>query len=179
MVTSKIPLANGKSLWRTCKIIGNPDKNGNQLEKDKGICDKCVSLLKSSAYFKYHCHMIIPTTKWMLPQQQSLVSQCWKFLKSCDKPIKINWDKFICCCSEENNLFKFSCTIFYSFFHDQGGTPGHGLRGLEVIHQWAILWNGVNRHQIRYRIHLPVIVNVLCCGNMEWRISVSPFLLNV
>ena len=30
--TSKIPLANGKSLWRTCKIIGNPVKNGNQLK---------------------------------------------------------------------------------------------------------------------------------------------------
>lgn len=34
-ITSKIPLANGKSLWRTCKIIGNPVKNGNQLEIKK------------------------------------------------------------------------------------------------------------------------------------------------
>lgn len=37
IVTSKIPLANGKSLWRTCKIIGNPVKNGNQLEINSHI----------------------------------------------------------------------------------------------------------------------------------------------
>lgn len=39
IVTSKIPRANGNSLWRTCKIIGNPVKNGNQLKINAGKRD--------------------------------------------------------------------------------------------------------------------------------------------
>ena len=80
--TSKIPLANGKSLCRTCKIIGTPVKNGNQLKKNWIIWADIASLRENSAYSRI---IVIRTTKWMSPQQQSLVWQCWKFLKSCDK----------------------------------------------------------------------------------------------